>query len=172
MTETSVTYIPKIKLSENPVKITNPGDKTVFRIYDKETGKIKADLIAFADEHIDENQPLHLFDPTATWKQTTLPANSFIVRELLVPVFLNGECVYESPCVMDIRDYCQKELNTLWDETKRFVNPQNVYVDLLRIYKTFCKSSKGLHKHFEDLQNVLFHPKVYLILSDSNHECP
>ena len=130
-------YIPKIKLSENPVKITNPGDKTVFRIYDKETGKIKADLIAFADEHIDENQPLHLFDPTATWKQTTLPANSFIVRELLVPVFLNGECVYESPCVMDIRDYCQKELNTLWDETKRFVNPQNVYVDLSdRLYRT------------------------------------
>ena len=130
-------FIPKIKLSENPVKITNPGNKTVFRIYDKNTNKIKADLIAFADEHIDETQPLHLFDPTATWKQTTLAAGTFTVREMLVPIFLHGECVYETPSVMDIRDYCQKELNTLWDETKRFVNPQNVYVDLSdRLYRT------------------------------------
>ena len=130
-------FIPKIKLSENPVKITNPGDKTVFRIYDKSTNKIKADLIAFSDEHIDENQALHLFDPNATWKQTTLAAGTFTVREMLVPIFLQGKCVYETPSVMDIRDYCQKELSTLWDETKRFVNPQNVYVDLSdRLYRT------------------------------------
>lgn len=123
-------FYPKIKLSENPVKITNPGNKTVYRVYDKSTGKIKADLISFADETYSTDEPLHLFDPNATWKRTTLPAGSFEIRELLVPVFLHGECVYTSPAVMDIRSYCQNELNTLWDETRRFVNPQNVYVDL------------------------------------------
>ncbi len=130
-------YEPKIKLSENPAKVTNPGNKTVFRIYEKETGKIKADLIAFADEVIDETQPLLLFDPTATWKQTLLPAGSFAVRELLIPVFVDGACVYESPSVMDIRSYCQREMETLWDETKRFANPQIVFVDLSeRLYET------------------------------------
>ena len=123
-------FIPKIKLSENQWKITNPGNKTVFRIYDKESGKIKADLIALADETFSEDQPLLLFDPINTWKKTYLKPGTFTVRELLVPVFLNGKCVYESPSVLDIREYCQTELNTLWEETRRFANPHVVHVDL------------------------------------------
>lgn len=123
-------FIPRIKLSENPIKITNPGNKTIFRIYEKATGKIKADLIAFADETIDETKELKLFDPNATWKRTTLEPGTYTVRELLVPIFKNGECVYETPAVMDIRKYCASELDTLWDETRRFVNPHEVYVDL------------------------------------------
>lgn len=124
------TFIPKIKLSENQWKITNPGNKTIYRIYDKENGKIKADLIAMAGEVYKEEYPLKLFDPMATWKKTYLKGGSYTLRELLVPVFLDGKCVYESPSVMDIRAYCQKELNTLWDETRRLVNPHEVYIDL------------------------------------------
>ena len=139
-------YIPKIKLSENPAKITNPGNKTVFRIYDAGTGKIKADLIAFADEVINENAPLLLFDPVSTWKQTLLQPGTYQVRELLVPVFVNGVCVYESPSVMEIRDYCCAELDTLWDETKRFANPQEVYVDLSeRLYQTKQELLDSIH---------------------------
>ena len=130
-------FVPKIKLSENPAKITNPGNKTVFRIYDKETGKIKADVIAFADETINETEPLLLFDPVDTWKKTLLEPGTFTVRELLIPVFVNGACVYESPSVMELRDYCAKEKDTLWEETKRFSNPQKVFVDLSeRLYRT------------------------------------
>lgn len=130
-------FVPKIKLSENPAKITNPGNKTVFRIYEKETGKIKADLIAFADESVDESEPLLLFDPVDTWKKTLLEPGTFTVRELLVPVFVNGDCVYESPSVMDIRSYCKEELATLWEETKRFANPQKVFIDLSeQLYRT------------------------------------
>ena len=123
-------FIPKIKVSENIEKVTNPGDKTVFRLYDKETGKIKADLIALADEHYDSQQPLMIFDSISTWKKTWLDGGSYTVRELLVPVFKDGQCVYTSPAVMDIRDYCSSELTTLWDESRRLVNPQEVYVDL------------------------------------------
>lgn len=123
-------FIPKIKLSENQWKITNPGNKTVYRIYEKETGKIKADLIALADEQYSEENPLLLFDPIATWKKTYLRAGSYTMREILTPVFLNGNCVYTSPSVMEIRDYCRKEQETLWDETRRLINPHDVYVDL------------------------------------------
>lgn len=123
-------FIPKIKVSENVEKVTNPGNKTVFRLYDKENGKIKADLIALADEKYSADEALMIFDPIATWKKTRLSAGSYTVRELLVPVFTAGECVYESPSVMEIRDYCFKELDTLWDESRRFVNPQEVFVDL------------------------------------------
>ena len=139
-------FRPKIKLSENPAKITNPGNKTVFRIYDTGTGKIKADLIAFADEVINENEPLLLFDPVSTWKQTLLQPGTYQVRELLVPVFVNGVCVYESPSVMEIRDYCSAEMDTLWDETKRFANPQEVYVDLSkRLYQTKQELLDSIH---------------------------
>lgn len=123
-------FVPKIKLSENTEKITNPGNKTVFRLYDKETGKIKADIIALVGETFNENEDLLIFDPIDTWKKTLLRAGSFTIREIMVPVFKNGECVYESPKVMDIRDYCFKELDTLWDETRRLVNPHRVHVDL------------------------------------------
>ena len=123
-------FIPKIKLSENTEKITNPGNKTIYRIYDKESGKIKADLICLVDEKFDENEPMLLFDPSEPWKKTKLLAGSYRLRELMVPVFKNGECCYTSPKVMDIREYCQQEQNTLWDETRRLVNPHKVYVDL------------------------------------------
>ncbi len=123
-------FVPKIKLSENTWKITNPGNKTVFRIYDRESGKIRADLIALVGETVDESQPLLLFNPVSTWKKTLLPPDSYTVREMLVPVFQSGQCVYEPAPVMEIRDYCSRELSTLWDETRRLVNPQEVYVDL------------------------------------------
>ena len=123
-------FIPKIKLSENTEKVTNPGNKTIYRVYEKDSGKIKADLICLVGETFNEEEPLLLFDPLEPWKKTRLPGGSYTLRELLVPVFQKGKCCYESPKVMAIRDYCQKELSTLWDETKRFVNPHPIYVDL------------------------------------------
>ena len=123
-------FIPKIKLSENTEKVTNPGNKTIYRVYEKDSGKIKADLICLVGETFNEEEPLLLFDPLEPWKKTRLPGGSYTLRELLVPVFQKGRCCYESPKVMAIRDYCQKELSTLWDETKRFVNPHPIYVDL------------------------------------------
>ena len=123
-------FIPKIKLSENTEKITNPGNKTILRIYDKESGKIRADYICLADETFDESKDMIIFDPLETWKKTKIKGGTYCLREMLVPVFLKGECVYTSPSVMEIRDYCSREKETLWDETKRFANPHNVYVDL------------------------------------------
>lgn len=129
-------FIPKIKLSENTEKITNPGNKTIYRIYEKESGKIKADLISLVDDRFDEEKDLMIFDPIETWKKTKLKAGTYTLKEMLVPIFQSGECVYESPKVMDIRSYCAKELDTLWDETKRLINPHKVYVDLSdRLYK-------------------------------------
>lgn len=129
-------FVPKIKLSENTEKITNPGNKTIYRIYEKETGKIKADLICFADETFDENDDLLLFDPIETWKKTRMKGGTYTMREMLVPVFINGECVYHSPSVMEIAEYCRQEKDTLWDETKRLFYPHNVYVDLSdRLYQ-------------------------------------
>lgn len=127
---------PKIKLSENPVKITNPGDKTVYRIYDNASGKIRADYITLAEEHFDVTQDLILFDPDATWKKTKLAGGTYNMKELLIPVFQSGQCVYETPDVMEIQNYCKEQLNTLWEETRRLVNPQAVYVDLSdRLYE-------------------------------------
>lgn len=123
-------FIPKIKLSENAEKITNPGNKTIKRIYNKENGKIIADLICLVEEEFDASNSLLLFDPIQTWKKTHLAPHSYTLRDLMVPVFLHGECVYTSPAVMDIRDYCQRELATLWDESRRLVNPHSVHVDL------------------------------------------
>lgn len=123
-------FIPKIKLSENTEKITNPGNKTIFRLYEKETGKIKADLIALVGEKFDSNYSLLIFDPIETWKKTLLKPNTYTIRELMIPIFIDGECVYTSPKVMDIRKYCMQELDTLWDETRRLVNPHRVHVDL------------------------------------------
>lgn len=130
MDEETGEFIPKIKISENVEKITNPGNKTIYRIYDKESGKMHADLIALVGETFDENEPLTIFDPHATWKRTTFQPGTYMIRELLEPIFKNGKCVYQSPKVMEIRENCKKELDTLWDETKRFVNPHEVYVDL------------------------------------------
>lgn len=129
-------FIPKIKLSENTEKITNPGNKKILRIYDNETCKIRADLICLADEVYDTSQDLIIFDPIETWKKTKIKGGTYTLRDMLVPVFLKGECVYTSPSVMEIRDYCTREKATLWDETKRFANPHKVYVDLSdRLFK-------------------------------------
>ena len=123
-------FISKIKLSENSEKITNPGDKTIYRIYDKNTGKMRADLICLADETFDESKDMIIFDPIETWKKTKIKAGTYTLRELLVPVFIKGECVYQSPSVMEIRENCLKEKASLWDETLRLVNPHEMYVDL------------------------------------------
>lgn len=129
--ETERQFVPKIKISENAEKITNPGDKKIYRIYDLE-GMIVADLIALADEEFSSEDPLLLFDPIETWKKTLLPGGSYTMRELLIPVFRNGECVYESPTVMEIQKRCREELGTLWEESKRFEYPHQTYVDLSR----------------------------------------
>lgn len=129
-------FVPKIKLSENSEKVTNPGNKTIYRIYDNDTGKIRADLICLADEVFDPHEDMLLFDPNEPWKKTRIAGDSYTLRELLVPVFRGGQCVYESPSVMEIREICEKEKDTIWDETKRFVNPAKIYVDLSdRLYK-------------------------------------
>ena len=123
-------FVPKIKLSENTEKITNPGNKTTYRIYGKDSHKVIADIICLVSETFNEDEPLLLFDPIATWKKTLLAPGTYTMRELPVQVFKDGECVYHSPKVMDIQKYCKEELNTLWDETKRLVNPHEVHVDL------------------------------------------
>ncbi len=119
--------IPKIKISENVEKITTPGFKKIYRIYDR-NGKAVADQICVYDEIIDESQPLELFDPQATWKRKTL--NGFRAKELMVKVIENGELIYELPSLDEIRRHCAEEMDTLWDEVKRFSNPHHYYVDL------------------------------------------
>lgn len=123
-------FIPKIKLSENTEKVTNPGNKTVYRIYGRENGKMIADLIALEHEQYDASKPLMIFDPVDTWKKTYLKPNSYTIRKLPVLVIQNGQCIYESPAVMDIQAYCRRELDTLWDETKRLTNPHRAHIDL------------------------------------------
>ena len=138
-------FIPKIKLSENSEKITNPGDKKIYRIYEKDTGKIKADLICLADEEYLDSDDLELFDSLEPWKKTRLKGGTYRLRSLMEPIFRGGKRCYTSPKVMDIRDYCQRELDTLWDETKRLVNPHEVYVDLSRkLYDTKIRLLKEM----------------------------
>ena len=120
--------VPRIKISENPAKVTNPGIKQVFRFYDNATGKALADLIALADEDFSSGAPLTIFHPEHTWKRTTL--ENYHARPLLVPVFEGGKQVYESPKLSDIAGYAQSELNTFWEEYKRLNNPQRYKVDL------------------------------------------
>lgn len=139
------TFIPKIKLSENTEKVTNPGNKTIYRIYDKNTGKIRADLICLVGEVFDPEEDMTIFDPNEPWKKTRLAGGSYTLRELLVPVFKDGKCIYESPSVMEIQEICNKEKDTIWDETKRFVNPHEIHVDL----------SKKLYDLKNDLLNEL-----------------
>ena len=126
-------YIPKIKISENSEKITNPGDKVIYRVYDKQSGKIFADLIALSDEHYDESKDLLLFDPVETWKKTLMPAGSYSMEELMIPVFKGGKCVYnDRPTVMELKEVCSRDKEALWEECKRLVNPHHVHVDLSR----------------------------------------
>ncbi len=123
-------FIPKIKLSENTEKVTNPGNKMIYRIYEKDSGKIKADLICLVGEEYKEEDDLLLFDPQEPWKKTKLKGGTYTLRPIMEHIFKNGECIYNSPKVMEIREYCKQEMDTLWDETKRLINPHQVYVDL------------------------------------------
>ena len=120
--------IPRIKISENPAKITNPHFKKVYRLFEKDTGKAFADFITVHDEEIDFTQPLELFDPEATWKRQTF--SGFTARELLVPIFRGGRLVYQQPTIEEMRTWCAGQVDLLWDEVKRFENPHNYYVDL------------------------------------------
>lgn len=120
--------IPKIKISENVQKITNPHFKKLYRFYDNTTYKAIADLMTVHDEVIDENKPIELFDPVYTWKRQTL--TNYTCRQLLVPIFKNGELVYNLPTLQEIRDHCVREVNTMWESVTRFENPHAYYVDL------------------------------------------
>ena len=119
--------IPKIKVSENVEKITVPHFKKVYRFYGRDTGKAIADYMTVYDEQVDDGKDLELFDPNATWKTKTV--YNFSARELQVPVFLGGKCVYSRPTLEQIREYCRREVDTLWDEVKRFDYPHKYYVD-------------------------------------------
>ena len=120
--------IPRIKISENPAKVTTPHFKKVYRIFEEDSGKAIADLITVYDEQVDPNAPLELFDPDAVWKRKTI--EHFQMEELLVPVFQKGELVYDLPDIETLRQRCARELDRQWDEVKRFENPHNYYVDL------------------------------------------
>ena len=120
--------VPKIKISENPAKITNPGVKKLYRIYDKSNGMAVADLIALEQEHYDESQPLTIYDPVNTWTSMTL--TTYTMKDLHVPPFKNGKRVYDSPALMDIRQHCEEDLATFWDQYKRLLNPHRYKVDL------------------------------------------
>lgn len=120
--------IPKIKISENVEKITTPGFKQVWRLYERETGKAIADVIALAEETVGEDTSYILFDPDHTWKRKTV--TDFQARPLLVPIFRAGKCVYKSPSVTEIAAYCREQISTLWEEVLRFENPHRYYVDL------------------------------------------
>ena len=135
---------PKIKVSENTAKITNPHFKKVYRYYDNESGKALADELCVWDETVDDTKPHTIFDPNATWKTKTLI--NFTAKELLVPVFKNGECVYDCPSIQEIQAYCAGQLDCLWDEVKRFENPHNYYVDLSEQLYQIKSILLSLHK--------------------------
>lgn len=120
--------IPKIKISENIVKITNPSYKKVWRLFDNDSGKAIADVITLADEIIDDSKPYTIFDPEQTYKKTTL--TNFTAKQLQVQIFEKGKCIYNSPDIETIKSYCREQLETIWDEVKRFENPHEYYVDL------------------------------------------
>lgn len=120
--------IPKIKISENIEKITNPAFKKVYRLFDKDTDRVIADLITLADEPTPSGDTFEIFDPAAVWKKKKI--TNFYAKELQVPIFVKGQCVYECPDIDEIRDYCKAEMDKLWDEMLRFDKPQLYYVDL------------------------------------------
>lgn len=127
-TEKDGKYVPKIKLSENVEKITTPGYKKVYRLFSNETGNMIADLIALYDEEFDFTKPITLFDPVYTWKKKTF--ENYRVEEILKPIYEKGKLVYKTPTVMESKKYCVEQVGRLWDEVKRFENPQTYYVDL------------------------------------------
>ncbi|MFV0439850.1 MAG: nicotinate phosphoribosyltransferase [Lachnospirales bacterium] len=138
-------FEPKIKLSNNPQKITTPGIKQVVRLYDKKSGKFKADLVTLDEEFITEEKDLKIFAPNATWKSMTLKANEFTCKKMLEPMFIKGEFVGEKKSAKEIREYCNKEKETIWEESKRLNFPQELYVDL----------SKSLYNLKQDMINSI-----------------
>ena len=143
--ETNGELIPKIKISENVEKITNPGFKGLFRLYDKTTGKARGDIITVAGETIPEQDEYVIFDPNAVWKKTRV--TNYTVRNLQVPIFKGGKCVYQSPSIEEIKAYCKEQVDSLWDETLRFENPQTYYVDLSQ--KLWDMKNRLLEEHSE-----------------------
>ncbi len=135
--------IPKIKLSENITKITTPCSKKLVRLYSKENDKAIADVLLLDGESIPDGSDYEIFDPEHTWKRKTV--SNYYARELLVPIFKSGKCVYKSPDINEIRSYCKKQIDGLWDEVKRFENPHNYYVDLSP--KLWNIKSKLLNEH-------------------------
>ncbi len=145
--ETDGEIVPRIKISENVAKITNPCYKTPWRLFDKESGKAIADVITLHDEIIDESKPYLLFDPEHIWKRKFV--TNFYAKRLQVPLFKNGICVYDRPSIEEIRRYCEEQLDTVWDEVKRFENPHKYYVDLSQMLwdekqRLLCESSPTL----------------------------
>ena len=142
------TVEPKIKISENVGKITNPHFKKLYRFYGNDTGKAIADYLCVYDEVVDDSKDLLIFDPEATWKQKTV--YNFTAKDLQVPIFKNGELVYQMPTLKEIREYCRAQVDTLWDEVKRFDNPHTYYVDLSQKlwdikYSLLKNNSNGAH---------------------------
>ncbi|MGN0519474.1 MAG: nicotinate phosphoribosyltransferase [Candidatus Fimenecus sp.] len=140
--------IPKINLSENVKKITIPSSKLVYRLFDMDSGKAIADVLTTDSEEIDDTKPYELFDPDFTWKRKEI--ENYVARPLLVKIFDKGECVYTSPALDEIRDYCAEQIDSLWDEVKRFENPHKYYVDLSEklweIRKLLIEEYKGVRK--------------------------
>ena len=143
------TIEPKIKISENTGKITNPHFKKLYRFYGNDTGKAIADYLCVWDETVDDSKNIRIFDPEATWKEKEV--YNFTARELQVPVFKNGKLVYTLPTLDEIRSYCKAQVDTLWDEVKRFDNPHNYYVDLSQrrwdIKYDLLKANAGGERH-------------------------
>ncbi len=143
------TIEPKIKISENTGKITNPHFKKLYRFYGNDTGKAIADYLCVWDETVDDSKNIRIFDPEATWKEKEV--YNFTARELQVPIFRNGKLVYQLPTLDEIRDYCRQQVDTLWDEVKRFDNPHTYYVDLSQrlwdIKYDLLKKNAGGERH-------------------------
>ena len=142
--------IPKIKISENTEKITNPGYKRVYRLFENETGKAIADVIAFHDEVIDNNKDLTIYHQSNIWKFKTITANTYTVEELQVPIFIDGKCVYPEYTVDEIREYAKKERHRLWDEIFRLEYPHDYYVDLTKSLLDY--KLKMLEEHNRKIQ--------------------
>ncbi len=140
--------VPKINLSENVHKITIPSSKNVYRLFDMDSGKAIADVLTTDSEELDDSKPYELFDPDYTWKRKEI--ENYVARPLLVQIFEKGKCVYHSPTPTEIREYCSEQVDTLWDEVKRFENPHKYYVDLSsklwEIRKLLIEEYKGVRK--------------------------
>ncbi len=143
------TIQPKIKISENVEKITTPHFKRFYRLFGKDTGKAIADYLCVWDESVDDSKDLEIFDPDATWKTKTI--YNYTAKEMMVPVFKHGKLVYDLPTVEQIRNYCLEQVDTLWEEVKRFDNPHTYYVDLSQklwdIKYGLLKQNSGSNEH-------------------------